>query len=204
MSTVFQAFFTSYLVDPGYQKQLTTLEEILESGIVFGYRPEFDIVYSDSSDWRHKELLSKRENCSPQEACIDRIRETGNFATLCETWLVQDYTHFVNDRSFICPLNDECSFTVFISFYLPKGSFFLEVINRLVSFATESGMILKADRDKMYKNKNVTDSRSVFGEYFVFTLGHLRIAFYVLFVGNGLSLLYFLGEVLFHFSLKRI
>jgi hypothetical protein len=35
MSTVFQAFFTSYLVDPGYQTQLTTLEGILESCIEF-------------------------------------------------------------------------------------------------------------------------------------------------------------------------
>jgi hypothetical protein len=38
VSTVFQTFFTSYLVDPGLQKQITSIEELLESGIEFGFR----------------------------------------------------------------------------------------------------------------------------------------------------------------------
>jgi hypothetical protein len=204
MSTVFQAFFTSYLVDPGYQTQLTTLEEILESGIDFGFRPDYDMFYSNSSDWRHKELLSKREECSPEQKCIGRIRETGNFATLCDAWEVQDYTNRVNDHSFVCPLNDEDTFPVFLSVYVPKGSFLLEFINRLVSIATESGLIVKVDRDDMYEKKDVADSGKIFGDYFVFTLSHLHIAFYILFVGHCLSFLFFVGELLFHFILKRV
>jgi hypothetical protein len=203
MSTVFQAFFTSYLVDPGYQKQLTTLEEILESGIEFGYLPAFDRFYSDSSDWRHMELLSRREKCSNVETCIYRIRETGNFATFCGTWVLQHHTNFINDRTFVCPLNDEDSFPVFLMLYVKKGSFFLEVINQLVSIATESGIFLKAVGDRMNVNKDVADSTKIFGDYFVFTLSHLHIAFCVLFVGHGLSVLSFLGELLFHITLKK-
>jgi hypothetical protein len=204
MSTVFQAFFTSYLVDPGYQKQLTTLEEILESGIDFGFRPDYDMFYGNSSDWRHKELLSTREECSPEQKCIRRIRETGNFASFSGTWVLQHHTDYISDHSFICPLNDEDTFPVFVSLYVPKGSFLLEFINRLVSLATESGMIVKVDRDDMYENKDVADSGKIFGDYFVFTLIHLQIAFYVLFVGHCLSLLFFVGELLFHFILKRV
>ncbi|XP_021939798.1 uncharacterized protein LOC110839677 isoform X4 [Zootermopsis nevadensis] len=198
MSTVFQTFFTSFLVDPGYQKQLTTLEEILESGMAFGYRNDFDIHYDESSDWRHKELLSKREDCSPEIMCIDRIRETGNYATLSEEWLVQDYTNFINDHSFICPLNDDDTFFILISFYFPKGSFLLEFINRFISSSTESGMIVKMDRDRRYKNKDVPEPGNVFGEYFIFTLGHLSVAFYILLFGHSLSLLLFIGELLYH------
>jgi hypothetical protein len=204
MSTVFQAFFTSYLVDPGYQTQLTTLEEILESGIGFGYPPEFDVWYTDSSDWRHKELLSKREACWPEETCIDRIRETGNFASLCQAWVVVHNTNISSDHSLICPLNDVDTFPVFLSFYVPKGSFLLEFVNQLVSVATESGMAVKVDRDRTCKNKDVADSREIFGDYFVFTVSHLRVAFYVLFVGHGLSVLLFVGELLYYFILKKL
>jgi hypothetical protein len=203
MSTVFQAFFTSYLVDPGYQKQLTTLEEILESGIEFGYPPAFDMFYGNSSDWRHMELLLKRVKCSTVETCIDRIRETGNFATFSVTNVVQYYTNFMNYPSFICPLNDYDFFPVFFCFYVPKGSFLLEFVNRLVSVATESGMIVKRERDIIIENKGVADSGIIFGDYFVFTLIHLRIAFYTLFLGQCLSVLLFVGELLFHLTLKK-
>lgn len=203
ISTIFQTFFTSFLVDPGYQNQLTTLGEILQSGIEFGYRSDFDKLYSESSDSRHMELLARREECSSEQTCIDRIRETGNFATLCQTWMVQDYTNFINDHSFICPLNDDDTFFVFLCIYMPKGSFLLEFVNRLVSFSTESGIIEKKDRERKYKNKDIPEPENIFGDYFVFTLSHLRIAFYILFVGYGLSLLLLLGELLHHFRLRK-
>jgi len=39
ISTVFQAFFVSYLVEPKYEKQLQTLDELLDSDVVYGYDP---------------------------------------------------------------------------------------------------------------------------------------------------------------------
>jgi len=39
ISTVFQAFFISYLVEPKYEKKLETLEELLDSDVVFGNHP---------------------------------------------------------------------------------------------------------------------------------------------------------------------
>jgi hypothetical protein len=204
MRTLFQVFFTSYLVDPGYQKQLTTLEEILESGIEFGYPPDFDKFYVNSSDWRHIELLSKGEKCWPEVTCIDRIRESGNFAGLFETLRVQHRTNYLNDHNFICPLNDEDGFSHVLRFYVQKGSFLLEFLNRLVSISTESGLIVKWIRDGIYVNKDAPDCGKIFGDYFVFTLSHLRIAFYILFVGHGLSVLLFVGEFLFHFGLRRV
>jgi len=41
ISTVFQTFLASALVDPGYENQLISLDEILDSGIEFGY-DEYD------------------------------------------------------------------------------------------------------------------------------------------------------------------
>jgi hypothetical protein len=203
MSTLFQTFFMSFLVDPGYQKQLTTLEEILESGMKFGYRNDFVKFYEESSDWRHKELLARREECSPEEICLNKIRETGDFATLAEEWFVQNFTYSINDHSFVCPLNDDDYFFVFLSVYVQKGSFLLEFVNKIVTFAMESGMALKADRDRRISNRDVPDPADIFGEYFVFTPNHLRIAFYILFLGHSVSFILFVCELIYHSRLRK-
>jgi hypothetical protein len=40
--------------------------------------------------------------------------------------------------------------------------------------------------------------------YFVFTLSHLRIAFYILFLGHSLSCLLFVCEVLYKLRLRYL
>jgi hypothetical protein len=79
ISTDFQAFLTSVLVDPGYENQLTSLDEILDSGTEFVFDNTWEIFFHVSSDWRHKELVARADIFSTFEVCIDRIRETGNF-----------------------------------------------------------------------------------------------------------------------------
>jgi hypothetical protein len=37
VSTVFQTFFTSVLVDPGMKKQISSIDELLSSGLEYGY-----------------------------------------------------------------------------------------------------------------------------------------------------------------------
>jgi hypothetical protein len=198
MSTIFQTFFTSFLVDPGYQEQLTTLEGILESGMKFGYRHEYAKFYEESSDWRHKELLARREECSPEHICLHRIRERGDFATLAEEWYVQNLTSGLSDHAVFCPLNDADYFFVFLSVYAQKGSYLLEFFNRIVTFATESGIIVKADRKRRTAYKKDSGEAESFGEYFVFTLNHLRIAFYVFILGHSTSFVLFVCELLRH------
>jgi hypothetical protein len=41
ISTVFQAFFVFYLVEPMYKKKLETLDELLDSDVVYGYQGFF-------------------------------------------------------------------------------------------------------------------------------------------------------------------
>jgi hypothetical protein len=204
MSTVFQTFFTSFLVDPGYQQQPTAFEEIFESGMKFGYLHEYDKFYKDSSDWRHKELLAKREECSTKQICLNKIRETGDFATLVDEWYVQNFTNSIDDHSFVCPLNDDDYHFVYLSIYVQKGSFLLEFINKLVRVATESGLLEKAMTDYVTTNRDVPDPADIFGEYFVFTLTHLRIAFYILLVGHSLSFVVFVCEHIYRSRLGRV
>jgi len=204
ISTVFQTFLTSFLVDPGFESQLTSLDEILDSGIEFGCDEETNILFSLSSDLRHKEVVERAERCSNTEVCIDRIRETGNFATFASMWFVQYYKNITNDHSTVCLLNDDDYGIIFITTYVQQGSIFLELLNKFVALYTESGLGAKATRDSIFVPKPIRHNIDVSDGYFVFTLSHLRIAFYILFVGQGVSFLTFLCEVFYHLRLRYV
>ena len=96
ISTVFQSFFTSFLVDPGYKNPLTSLDEILDPGIEFVYTEEINTFLNLSSYWRHKEVVERAERCSTYKVGIDRICETGNFATFFRVCSVRNYTDIIN------------------------------------------------------------------------------------------------------------
>jgi hypothetical protein len=204
ISTVFQTFLTSFLVDPGHDKQLTSLDDILQSGIAFGYQESVGSLLELSSDLRHKVVVERGEICSTYAVCIDRIRKSGNFATYAPVWEVQNYTYVVKDQSTVCLLNDDDYDIIFITTYLQKGSFFLESGNKFITHYIESGMADKKVRDSVYLSRPIHNTTDVSEGYFVFTLSHLRIAFYILFVGHGVSFVLFLCEVFYHFRHRYV
>jgi hypothetical protein len=204
ISTVFQTFMTSFLVDPGYENQLTSLEEIIDSGIGVGFHEHMNIFFSLSSDLRHKKLVERAETCSTYTLCIERIHETGNFAIFAPMWTVQNYTNIIDDHSTVCLLNDDDYTFSFITTYVQKGSFILESLNKYITLSIESGMVARMTRDRVFVPKPTLNIIGVSGGYFVFTLSHLHIAFYILFVGHVLSFLLFLCEVFYHFRLRYV
>jgi hypothetical protein len=96
---VFQTFLTSFLVDPGYENQLTSLDEILDSGIELGYTDFMSIWFVVTSDLRHKEVVARGEIRSTVKVCTDRIRETANFATFAPVWKVRNYTNIITQKA---------------------------------------------------------------------------------------------------------
>jgi hypothetical protein len=202
--TVFQTFLTACMVDPGYENQLSSLDDVLDSGIEFGYPYFLHIFFSLSSDLRHKEVVERGEKCLNSQLCIDRIRETGKFATFDNVWVVQNYINIINDHSKVCLLNDDDYVSIFITTYVQKGSFFLESLNKYITLSVESGMFDRLAKDIIHMSRVICNNVDVSDGYFVFTLSHLSITFYILFCGLGLSFLLFLCEVFYHFRLRYI
>ena len=202
IGTVFQTFLRSFLVNPGYEIQLTSLEEILDSGIQFVYPEIFSQSFAVSSVLRHKEVFEIREKCTTYEVCIDRIRETGNFASFIPVWVVQNYTNFINDHGTICLLNVGDYDFFFVTTYVQEGSFFLEPLNKYITLSVESGILEKALTNSVYVPKPARNAIDDSDGYFVFTFSHLHIAFYILLFVHCLSFLLFLCEVFYHYRLR--
>jgi hypothetical protein len=135
ISIVFQTFLTSFLVDQGYENHLTSLDEILDSGIEFGYPHIFSGLFGFSSDLRLTEVVERGEKYSTYDVCIDRIRETGNFASFLPMWLVQNYKNIINDHSTVCLLNDDDYNFFFTTTYVQRGSLFLSHYTNISLFS---------------------------------------------------------------------
>jgi hypothetical protein len=202
ISTIFQTFLTSVLVDPGYDNQLTSLDEILDSGIEFGYPVNLNLIFDTFSDLRHKEVLERGEKYSPPEKCIDKIRETGKYACFVPVQLVLNYFSRIHDRSSICLLNDDEYYFSFITTYVQKGSFFLESLNKFVTVSIESGIIDKTVRGSVFVSGSIRNDTDVSDGYFIFKLSHLHISFYILFLGYVVGFFLFLCEVFYHFRIR--
>jgi hypothetical protein len=75
-SSEFQAFFVSYLVEPMYKKKLETLDELLQSDVVYNIHQIISFVkeyanISEFSDFVEQKRL--KEDCSDLRKCVERM-----------------------------------------------------------------------------------------------------------------------------------
>jgi hypothetical protein len=200
VSTVFQTFFTSVLVDPGMGEQISSIDEILSSALEFGFYRihDDDYLLNDSTDGRNAALKAKAKDCPYLEECLKRVIENRDFITLEFDLLVDHYvaTNFPKSPNILCNIDDyivQFSMTM----YLEKGSPFLEAFNWVVHRAVEAGLVQKYFADSRYSWRmqglsNMNDSGwegKSDGGYFVFSLSHLVIAF--IFLISGLLFSFF-------------
>jgi hypothetical protein len=76
ISTVFQAFFVSYLVQPKYENKLETFDDLLHSDIVYGYHPALNYVQDTISYPEFVKFLEHKklqEDCSDIRKCVERM-----------------------------------------------------------------------------------------------------------------------------------
>jgi hypothetical protein len=90
MSTVFQAFFVSYLVEPGYEKKIDTFEELLDSSAPYGSNENGELVLVATDITDHLKFNeSRRVDCSDLENCIKGVVSDGDVAALGDVLYVQ-------------------------------------------------------------------------------------------------------------------
>ena len=206
MSTVFQAFFTSYLVEPGYGKKYETFDDLLNSRVSYGYNGAMEMLFVSTGYEEHFRFpRSRSQDCNNIEECTRRIANNDQLCTLSfpriSQYLASELDVPDASNSF-CTLEVNVFTTGFI-FVVHNGSPFLNRLNVLTRRSMEGGLLgrywtnllwVKNLRDKMRVGDGEGDN------YFVFSLSHLRPAFFVLGFGYLLSSIVFLAEVL----VKRI
>jgi hypothetical protein len=203
ISTVFQAFFYSYLVEPKYEKMLETLDDLLDSDVVYGYNTFMNYAEDTGSYvelvklFEHMEL---KEDCSDSWKCVERMITKRDIASL----ISPVFTNYVARKmgtadidKIICSL-DQVKISASLTVLFKKGNPLLDKFNILMRRYLEAGFQERFWTELQYRaslrgGERFRDSAS--DKFFAFSVSHLKPAFVVLLVGTVLSSVVFIVEV---------
>jgi hypothetical protein len=215
ISTVFQAFFVSYLVEPKYEKKLETLDELLDSDVVYGYHSFVNFIKDTLSSpeivrfLEHKKL---KEDCSDVRKCVVRMltkRDISSAIVPAFASYVAREMGTVDVGKVICSL-DENFVSVGTTILFKKGNPLLDTFNTLMRRYLEAGLLERHwtelhHRASLRGGGRFTEAAD--DMFFAFSLSHLMPAFVVLLVGTFLSSVMFIAELvvscLFKLRIKR-
>jgi hypothetical protein len=193
LCTVFQAFFTTFLVNPGFERKINTEEELLASGTPYGYTDNFAEFIQNTT------IQIGKRKCVDLYACLGNVIKYGNFVTVSDKFHVDYYRTKLSWHDSHLPVctMEQHVMKVNIVMYLTKGHPLLERINKLTRGMVEAGILVKWRNEFMYMQR--IQSLSHYGRgfssekddldsnYVAFTLVHLQSALFVLLLGYVIS-----------------
>jgi hypothetical protein len=214
MNTVYQVFFTSFLIEPIYEKQIATFDEIVKSDIEFLEHPALKTLSLLINYDEHRKLGSRRQNCDPFKDCMSRLLKGQDVTTMVMDLYAEYFASTAgrreNGKKSLCS-TDTVVFTMGLTMYLSKGDILIDRFNVLIQRCLEAGL---GNKYWSELNWNATmrkhdeglndDVPSANVTYFAFTVSHLAVAFYILIFGNAVSFIVFLAELLSKFCFPRV
>jgi hypothetical protein len=214
INTVFQAYLTTFLVDPGFEKSITSVEEVFTSGTKYGFSSFlFDRNFNNKTDPKDVEILENRIDCDDMVTCVLWTVKYRNISTICASGYVE-YLYYSSEYSdeFMgyepCLLKEMPVVVTGILMALQKGSPFLGRVNEIIDRLIESGIPVYLKKFSIEAKKLIKEysniSETVADEYSVLTMNNMQSAFYLLLFGHSLGFISFLMEMLyFKMHLKR-
>ncbi|PSN58079.1 Ionotropic receptor 654 [Blattella germanica] len=203
MNTVFQAFFVTLLVEPGFQKQITTLEDFRESGIPYCSHELISSFLVLFSYTQYMSLTSfEHEDCYSSYIFGNNISFIASSIRLA---------YFAAEKGFLykrkfCSLEDDV-YSGMSCMYFTKGHPLTDRMNEVIQRIVEADLVGKywseLNWSIMLKDgMGVATGKS--DAFFVFTLDHLKPVYLLLFIGSFLSAFVFFAEILCNCIVKQL
>jgi hypothetical protein len=205
MSTIFQAFFTSFLVAPGYEKEIATFDELMHSELMYGEFGQYERLLRIESVDFIEDMKLKKFDCPRTMLCLKHLFTEGDITTLA-TRNDAEYAYpfkenAVGGKNSLCSV-EENSYLFYSVMSLKKGFPLLDRFNVVMRRCMESGLVDKYWSEFNFVRQIKDDSEieenncaECDGEYFVFSLSHLKAAFVVLGLGYLLCVFVFIVEL---------
>jgi hypothetical protein len=205
ISTVFQAYLTTFLIEPGYEEPIKNIEQLLKSERKFGFDEKFEKFFNVSWEPVHSEILKESVPCPTLYECLKWAGDYQNFSTIVDdftkgVWRAAGFWTDENNRPLLCELEDGDVAKVDFTFIVSKGSPILKYMNDVMDHIVEAGIFMRIkkwslDQQRMESKVNF----SKFGDtYYNISLSHLQAAFYLMMLGHALALACFVTEIMWH------
>ena len=143
ISTVFQAFFVSYLVEPGIVEKISSFQELLDSSVNYGFLSAVEVGMSTMEFSDHLQFpLTRRVGCANLKNCLKQMMSDVDVATL-STNLYSNYVF--NDLGYQGEMNSPCSLDenfieLFVVALFFRGNPLLNQFNKFFRRCLEGGL----------------------------------------------------------------
>jgi hypothetical protein len=194
ISTVFQAYLTTYLIEPGYEETLKNRDQMLKLEKKFAFVKGYSTFFNDISDPVDSTIRNHALYCDKDYTCFIWAAVHHNISTIIydldmETYRRREDWTDENNRPLLCELEDGVVRTFDIAFLVRKRSPFFEVIENVVGRIVEGGIFMQIKKRGFVKENiqrkfdfNVFDVT-----YSAMNFRHLQTAFYFLMLGYVLA-----------------
>jgi hypothetical protein len=202
---VFQAYLTTFLIEPGYVEPIKTVDQMLASDMKFGFFQDSEPLFTDTSDSTHTTILKKAVCFTDYITCPRWAIYYHNISTILDDLnkvLMQAAGIWTdeNNRPLICELEYGGVETSGIAFLVSQGSPLLEFINDVISHIVEGGIFLHIRNRELYKTElQIKYVSPTFADtYSATNITHLQMVFYLLLLGYAVAVACFVAENLWH------
>ena len=197
VSTIFQSFFITFLIEPGYERSIETAQDLIERDIKFGWS-ETAKSFSETVDITEvpRQIAVV---CPNVTLCIEHTMFVGN-TTILVGYSYPFYIALVNgvqDTSTVVCFYKQDVFAGLFSIGAHKGYPILHELNKILRSLIELGFDIKSRSEIKHitKLKSFDKIQDTEG-YFVFSLKHLAPVFSLITCGYVLCTTVFLLEVM--------
>jgi hypothetical protein len=205
INTVFQTYLTTYLIEPGYEEPIKTVDQMLKSEKKVGFFEGLDVLHAGNSDSVglaiHKDAVRRPD----YDSCFILATVYHNISTILHDLNTEIYRQRGNwtneeNRPLLCEMEDGPIRKDDIVFLVSKRNPLLEYINEVIAHIAQGEtftQIKKRYYDKL-KIQSKFDTYTFDDTYFAISVKDLQTAFYLLLKGYALALFCFVIEIMWH------
>jgi hypothetical protein len=151
ISIVFQAYLTTFLIEPGYEDPTRTIEQMLKSEMNFGFVDQYKILFPDTSDPVDSAILNNAVQCPDEATCFRWATVYHNISTILNDFYMEIHSSRKNltnenNRPILCKLEDGDIRTFDLAISVRKRSPFLEIIDDVIGRIVEGGIFVHKKR----------------------------------------------------------
>jgi hypothetical protein len=209
---VFQAYLTSFLVEPGYEEPIQNIDQMLKSEMKFGFFYVYNLLFNNPSDPVESAIQKNALQFPSVSDALLWATVYQNISTILTDFDIETYRRKKlwtneNNKPSLCELEDGVIRTFDFAILVRKRSPFFEIINDVIGHIVEGGIFLHIKERGIYKGKleSKFDPSTPYYTYYAISTGHLQTAFYFLMLGYVLSLACFVSEIIWYrFSSKGV
>lgn len=208
LATAYQSSLVSFLTKPSYEKQITTVEEILERDLEILFPSEIKSAIFTS--WRAKEKILQ---CTDVHACLYEIAHGRKAAMIATSlYLLYNLADVTNDGRLMVHWLTEAFKTIPVHVYTSKGFPLRNNIDFYIFQVMQSGLQHKWMQDLQYsiRKNNSAINIDVLGhsdedldEPKLLNLDQLQGAFLILFIGLIITFGAFIVELIVYKKTKK-